>query len=41
MNSVVLLVAAIAFVFASAAAAVHVPAKRIRNMALTETIDEL
>ncbi len=30
-----------AFVFSSAAAAVHAPAKRIRDMAITETINEL
>ena len=29
------------FVFAAAALAVHAPAKRIRNMAITETINEL
>ena len=31
----------ILFVFAAAALAVHAPAKRIRNMAITETINEL
>ncbi len=38
---IVLLVVVIAFVFASAVAAVHAPAKRVRNMAITDTINEL
>lgn len=38
---IVLLVVVIAFVFASAVAAVHAPAKRIRDMAITDTINEL
>lgn len=37
----VLLFVVIAFVFASAVAAIHAPAKRIRNMAITDTINEL
>lgn len=36
-----LLVVVIAFVFVSAAAAVYAPARRIRNMAITATINEL
>ena len=38
---IVLLVIIIAFVFASAVIAVHAPSKRIRNMAITATINEL
>ncbi len=38
---VVLTAIVTAFVFASVAAAVYAPAKRIRNMAVTETINEL
>ena len=38
---IVLLVVIIAFVFASAVIAVHAPSKRIRNMAITATINEL
>ena len=38
---IVLLVVVIAFVFASAVAAVHAHAKRIRDMAITDTINEL
>ncbi|MCD8355842.1 MAG: FtsX-like permease family protein [Clostridia bacterium] len=38
---IVLTVIVIVFVFASACIAVHAPAKRIRNMEITETINEL
>lgn len=38
---IVLLFVVIAFVFASAVAAIHAPAKRIRSMAITDTINEL
>lgn len=38
---IVLLFVVIAFVFASAVTAIHAPAKRIRSMAITDTINEL
>lgn len=38
---IVLLVIVVVFVFISAAVAVYAPAKRIRNMAITDTINEL
>ena len=38
---IVLLFVVIAFVFASAVAAIHAPARRIRNMAITDTINDL
>ena len=39
--SITLLVIIIAFVFASAVVAIYAPAKRIRNMQITATINEL
>ena len=38
---VILLIIVVVFCFVAAVAAIHSPAKRIRNMAITETINEL